>query len=463
MFRRCFVVAVLLLPLIFLCGKLLMTPLSRAIDEPDVARRYTILDAGGPPAAIRGWPWVFLKSVTYGWPPQSAQTDVFYFSCWYLLADVSILALFLFAAAALLVRHRRRRGAWLRFSLREMFALTAAIAIPLSWWTIHRIEHSREQQAVVFLSVGGCWVDDLPIAKCAPQWLQRMFPEDQLAIFQHAGNAVRTPIIDSRGDFDRLAAAISRLPYVTNIEFGGNSLPYGSSPWLGSHDEFPASADFDAANIRPLEHLTRIGLSGIPVADDLVHWLGPLPRVREFRAYDCPITDRSLEQIAHWEALERFEVYGPPLRGSREGGAKITDVGIKSLAQLPHMREVYLQSLDITDAAADAIARMPSLETVGLRYCLSVTDAALIPFAKLPRLRHLDLCGSKITDAGIETILKLKDLQILELYECANLTEASIRRLLELPNLTELNIPTASVSEETLKELKAHIKSVYVN
>src|SRR5262245_59250540 len=198
MFRRCFVVAVLLLPLVLLCGKLLLTPLSHKIDDPDVARKYGIIDAGAPPAAVRGWPWVFLKTVTYGWPPQSAQTDVFYFSCWYLLADVTILALFLAAAAALLVQHRRRRGAWLRFSLREMFALTAAIAVALSWWTIHRVGYSREQQAVEFLQAKGCQVRFLPVAECAPEWLQRLLPEDQLTIFERAGLEVRTPRTASR-------------------------------------------------------------------------------------------------------------------------------------------------------------------------------------------------------------------------------------------------------------------------
>jgi hypothetical protein len=458
--RRYLFPALLLLPLLFLCGKLLLTPLSRMIDDPDVARKYGIIDAGAPPAAVRGWPWVFLKTITYGWPPQSAQTDVLYFSCWYLLADVSVLGLFLVAAAALLVQHRRRRGAWLRFSLREMFALTAAIAIALSWWTIHRMEHSREQQAVEFLQAKGCWVEFMPVNQCAPEWLQRLLPEDKLIIFQHAGTAVKTPELTSRGDFNWLSAAAGHLPYVTYIDFGTNSPPYGSHSEVGT---IPDAADFTSADPAAFAHITRIGLSGIDAADDLVHWLGPLPNLREFRAFESPITDRSMEQIAQWEALEHLELYGPPVSIFRKGGAKITDAGIHSLARLPNLREIYLQSLDITDAAAETISQMPSLETVGLRYCPDVADAALIPLAKLPRLRHLDLCGSKITGVGIETILKLKDLQILELYECHNLTEAGIRRLIELPNLTQLNIPAASVSEETLKQLKAHIQSIYVN
>jgi hypothetical protein len=449
------------LPLLFLCGKLLLTPLSRTIDDLDVARRYSIVDAGAPPAAVRGWPWVFLK--TAGWQSQAAAREIFYFSWWRLLADLAILSLVLAAAAAFLSSHRRRRGAWLRFSLRELLALTAVIAIALSWWTIHRIEHSREQSTVAFLSAKGCWVEFLPVAECAPEWLQRLLPEDKLTIFQRAGAGVKTPKIASRSDFNWLSAAIGRLPAVTYIEFGGNSPPYGSpldTPGLATIAD---SAVFENADPWAFIRITHIGSSGIAIADDLLHWLGPLPSLREFRAYDSTITDQSLDQISRWRGLEHFEVYGPPLRGSYEGGAKITDSGIEFLARLTNLREIYLQSLDITDAAAHIISQLSSLETVGLRYCAGVTDAALIPLARLPRLRHLDLCGSKITDAGIETILKLKDLQILELYECPNLTEAGILRLMELPALTQLDIDASSVSEETLKRLKVHIKYVYVN
>src|SRR5262249_36238691 len=163
--------ALLLLPLILICGKLLLTPLSRRIDDPDVEKRYSIIDAGSPPAAVRGWPLVFLKTVSWGWP-QAAPIEIFYFSWWRLTADLAVYLLVIIAVAAFLPRPRRRRAAWLRFSLREMFALTAAIAIALSWWTIHRIEHSREQQTVAFLSAKGCFVESLPVAACAPQWLQ---------------------------------------------------------------------------------------------------------------------------------------------------------------------------------------------------------------------------------------------------------------------------------------------------
>jgi len=458
--RVCVLPALVLLPLVLICGKLLLTPLSRMIDDPDMARKYGIIDAGAPPAAVRGWPWVFLKTVTYGWPPQTAPTDIIYFSWWRLLADVAVMSLVLIAAAALLAWHRRRRGAWLRFSLREMFALTAAVAIALSWWTFHRIQHGHEQNAAAFLSAKGCWVEFLPVTDCAPEWLQRLLPEDRLTIFQRAGTFVKTPKLTSRGDFNWLSAAVGRLPCVAYVEFGGNSPPYGSA----ERGKIPDTAGFDTANPAAFAHISHIGFSGIAIADDLVDWLGPLPSLREFRTYDSLITDRSLEQVSRWQALEHLEFYGPPLRGSREGGAKITDAGVEFLSRLPNLREIYLQSLDITDAAGETISRMPSLETVGLRYCSGVTDAALFPLSKLPQLRHLDVCGSKVTDAGIETILKLKDLQILELYECSNLSEAALRRLTELPNLTQVNLPTsAKVSEETLEELKAHIKSVYVD
>ena len=45
-----------------------------------------------------------------------------------------------------------------------------------------------------------------------------------------------------------------------------------------------------------------------------------------------------------------------------------------------------------------------------------------------------------------------------------NLTAPALGRLIELPNLIQLNISsTANISEETLKQLKQRVKSLYMN
>ena len=145
-FRDYFIVCLLLVPLLALCGKVLLTPFLRPLDEPAAVRKFYIPDGGGPPMAVRGWPWIFLKTVTYGWPPPTARMEIIYISWLYLLADLAVLSVVVIGAAAVLVWHRRRRGAWLRFSLRELLVVTATVAAPLGWWMCHQFQWRREQQ-----------------------------------------------------------------------------------------------------------------------------------------------------------------------------------------------------------------------------------------------------------------------------------------------------------------------------
>src|SRR5262245_11655947 len=104
--RRYLVPVLLLAPAVFVCGMLLLTPLTQAIDDPVAARKYYIIDAGGPLADVRGWPWIFLKSVTREWPPQNGRPETFYFSWWFLLADLAVLSLVVVAVGAVLGWHR---------------------------------------------------------------------------------------------------------------------------------------------------------------------------------------------------------------------------------------------------------------------------------------------------------------------------------------------------------------------
>ena len=91
--RRYLVPALLLLPVIFICGKLLLVPLrtSKSIKLQD----NTILNIGVPYAIPdtqqTGWPWVYREQVDVaGLPPFDPEFEANYFSCCALMADVAV-------------------------------------------------------------------------------------------------------------------------------------------------------------------------------------------------------------------------------------------------------------------------------------------------------------------------------------------------------------------------------------
>ena len=135
--RRYFVPALLLLPVIFVCGRLLLVPLrtSKSIKLQD----NTILNIGVPYAIPdtqqTGWPWVYREQVDVaGLPPFDPEFEANYFSCCRLMADIAVAAAIVAAVAIMLVLHHRRHGVWFRFSIRELLAMIAIVAVGLSWW-----------------------------------------------------------------------------------------------------------------------------------------------------------------------------------------------------------------------------------------------------------------------------------------------------------------------------------------
>ena len=171
--RRYLVPALLLLPVIFICGKLLLMPVEDSIFVRDVRtfgfqmyRDFTSVSQ-----ISRGWPFVFervIETSELAWvDPEVPSSE---FSVGLLTIDALVLLAAIALAAWLLRRHYVRRGAWLRFSLRELFILTAIVAIAAGWWTRVNSEYQREQNLFPMFGYLAPNTDD-----ACPGWLRRLW------------------------------------------------------------------------------------------------------------------------------------------------------------------------------------------------------------------------------------------------------------------------------------------------
>src|SRR5689334_25253566 len=103
----------ILLTLIFVCGKLLLTP----VDSRTGSARQEV-----------GWPWVYSRALTIGGAGGNE------FSIALLLADLALAVVVIGGAAALLFWwHRRTLGRW-QFSLRGLFATTLVAGLIALWF-----------------------------------------------------------------------------------------------------------------------------------------------------------------------------------------------------------------------------------------------------------------------------------------------------------------------------------------
>ena len=83
---------------------------------------------------------------------------------------------------------------------------------------------------------------------------------------------------------------------------------------------------------------------------------------------------------------------------------QITDVGLKEVAKLQNLEELYLPT-QITDAGLKEVAKLQQLTRLNLDYS-KITDEGLKEVAKLQKLRWLYLKGTQITDAGVAELKK---------------------------------------------------------
>ncbi|MBB5039249.1 c-type cytochrome domain-containing protein [Prosthecobacter dejongeii] len=115
-----------------------------------------------------------------------------------------------------------------------------------------------------------------------------------------------------------------------------------------------------------------------------------------------------------------------------------------------HIVWVDLARSKVTDAAAETLSKMSSLERLHLENT-KVTDAGLAKLASLQKLEYLNLYGTKTTDAGIAKLAAAKGLKKLFVWQ-TGVTQAGAKALEgQLPGL-KVNV---GLSEAEIAKLTA--------
>lgn len=141
-----------------------------------------------------------------------------------------------------------------------------------------------------------------------------------------------------------------------------------------------------------------------------------------------PLTDAEKKQVAEISAkMQALNASLMPLAQDTEqlrlgvvnAADKFGDAELALLAPIAqHILWVDLARSQITDAAADTLAKMTNLERLHLENT-KVTDAGLAKLAALQKLEYLNLYGTKTTDAGIAKLSAAKALKKLFVWQTA--------------------------------------------
>jgi hypothetical protein len=322
--RRYLPPLLILLPLVFVCGKLLLTPVELKLWP--VSNQAAVC-GGLHPIVVpigQGWPWVFCEydSLTY------FTKAVTYHYQW-LVADLLCFAVAIGFVGFLLMRHYRRRGAWLRFSLRELMVVVGCVTVGLGWLQYHRTQYARE--VTTLERMGGQAVVRTTIEYSGPEWLRRLWSHRELKPFH------RITRMNIKGD--KLAeqhtiALTQALPEFAELHIVDWYVPEvtkGKQP----PRQRTGSPIRDCFLCDPSAYSTirYLGLYDQAIDDDWLAVLDSMPGLRGLGLHGSQITDRGLETILRFSELESL---------SLSGCRFITDEGVRQLGKLTKLKSLGL-------------------------------------------------------------------------------------------------------------------------
>jgi hypothetical protein len=389
----------LLLPLVLICGKLLLTPVYRFGTDAD--RRLWRMDMSSEEIAEIGWPWPFSQSVwLFSRPPKRLS-----FSWLLLTADAILVVVVVYAAALVLQNHRRRRGAWLRFSLAELLSFVIALAVAIGWLANHRLQWRREQQAIGPLA--GDTSVTFEYAYCGPQWLERLWPDvycrevrtssgswtglgENFGIFCRATECRLGPTSDDT--FRRLSDALGELDHVKTLTI--SNIPMNQM-FMALTIANPHSGHNSFRILDPsrFERIESLSFSRIDMDEELLAQLATLPNLSRLQVWGTlpAAPNRGLDHVARCSHLEELRILVD----------NVTDEELAALRPLSRLKLLQLTSTQLTDAAANVLENFKSLEDLYLGRCTSMTDGRIRSLIdQLPELKTFTPPDTLLPRAG---------------------------------------------------------------
>ncbi len=233
--------------------------------------------------------------------------------------------------------------------------------------------------------------------------------------------------LDSTTVSDRGLVHLSGLRQLESLSLAG-TLVRTLAPLPANLKELDLSstnAGLDAMRqVAALRSLTRVDLAytdlSNPASQDLLGELAPTLRVLDLTGAD--IEDRGIAAIAKLKGLEELLV----------NHGRFTEKGFASLASLVNLRRFEAVRTRITAASAATLQAWPKLERLNLDYT-TFNDEGLKAISSLP-LRELRLDSANITDAGVVPLSAMKSLKLVNLYHTLVSEDAHGRLVQALPD-----------------------------
>jgi Leucine-rich repeat (LRR) protein len=223
---------------------------------------------------------------------------------------------------------------------------------------------------------------------------------------------------------DRGLAALAKLPQLESLSLSG-TLVRTLGPLSATLRDLDLSSTGITADALPhitaLPALTRLNLAYTDLTDANLAKIGGIAALKTIDLTGTDVGDATLAGLAKLPQIEELLI--------NHGRFKKT--GVPLLAPLVNLRRLEAVRTSIDATAAATLARFTKLEQLNLDYT-SFNDEGLKSIAALP-LKELRLDSANITDASVDVLSNMKSLRLLNLYHTLVSEEGHARLVKALP------------------------------
>lgn len=220
----------------------------------------------------------------------------------------------------------------------------------------------------------------------------------------------RDPPDTTDNDRDRFWDCVTQFPHLRQLCVAGG--------WMD-----PSGL----ARLRNRQDMEILTIADFPLTDDDLKVIGSMIKLKTLRVdrSHCPITDEGIAALDNLSDLEAFAL----------SNSQITDGAAEHLAKHPKMANLQLVTNRLTDRSTPYLAQLSELSYLAL-IDMEIGDHGCQDLKSLPKLEYLTMNGTNITDEGLMHLAQLSSLKDLTIRQTKVTPTGVARFKARLPTCT---------------------------
>jgi uncharacterized membrane protein YphA (DoxX/SURF4 family) len=192
-------------------------------------------------------------------------------------------------------------------------------------------------------------------------------------------------------------------------------------------------------------------LAGPECSDEALGQLSELRNLRELKLENLKGAAAALAAAADLQRLQVVEIKGCPL----------SDDDLQSLARVPTLLWLHLESVGVTSDGLAVLDRLPQLEVLHLP-STRIDDRGLARIGSLSKLRWLDLRDTRVTGGGLAHLQTLRQCEWIDLSG-TDVDDEGLRFLRALTSLEVLQLERTKIADAALAHLRGLTRCQHLN